>query len=309
MRLLPSGKLLRKMKTQWVMLTLSVLIIAYISLFVFLPLTQWIWAFYEYKPNYGSFAETPFIGLKYFGELLGTEGFWTAFRNTLAISVLSLTFGTFFAIAFAVMLNELPYRRFKKITQTIGYLPHFVSWVIVVNLFTNLLKVNNGTLNTFLVNAGILKEPYPFLLQGKFYWSLVTIMGIWKETGWSSIIYLSAITGIDEQLYEAAYVDGAGRLRRIWHVTLPGIRETVILLLIMSVGGVLGSGYEQALLLTNGANIEYADVIATYTIRYGLNMGRISYATAATIFQSVIGFTLVLVTNFLSKKLTDTQLF
>ncbi len=302
-------KTLDKIKKQWLLILLSLPLIVYVFIFVYSPLYQWLWAFFDYKPQYRHIFEGAYIGFQYFSELFLADGFWLALRNTLMLSVLSLSMGTLSAIVFAVLLNELRFKRLKKVTQTVAYLPHFMSWVIVVNIFTNLLKVNNGTLNDFLVNIGILKHPYPFLLQGNIYWILITIMGIWKETGWSTIIYLSAMTGIDEQLYEAAYVDGAGRLRRIWHITLPGIRETVILLLIMNVGGILGAGYEQALLMSNGANIEYADVIATYTIRYGLNMGRISYATAATIFQSGIGFMLVLFTNFLSKKMAETNLF
>lgn len=303
------GKTLDKVKKQWLLILLSIPLFVYVFIFVYSPLYQWLWAFFDYKPSYNHIFEGKFIGFQYFAELFSADGFWLALRNTLMLSVLSLSMGTFSAIGFAIILNELRFKRLKKITQTVAYLPHFMSWVVVVSIFTNLLKLNNGTFNDFLVKIGVLKAPYPFLLQGNIYWILITIMGIWKETGWSTIIYLSAMTGIDEQLYEAAYVDGAGRLRRIWHITLPGIRETVILLLIMNVGGILGSGYEQALLMSNGANIEYADVIATYTIRYGLNMGRISYATAATIFQSGIGFLLVLTTNFLSKKMAETNLF
>lgn len=304
-----TNKTLRKIRRQWLLILLSIPLIIYYFTFVYSPLYQWLWAFFDYKPSYNSIFQGSFIGFMYFEELFGADGFWLALRNTLMLAVLNLSMGMLSSIAFAVLLNELKFKRFKKVTQTVAYLPHFMSWVIVVNIFTNLLKLNNGTFNDFLVSIGILKKPYPFLLQGNIYWVLITIMGIWKETGWSTIIYLSAMTGIDEQLYEAAYVDGAGRLRRIWHITLPGIRETVILLMIMNVGGILGTGYEQALLMSNGANIEYADVIATYTIRYGLNMGRISYATAATIFQSGIGFMLVLLTNFLSKKLAETNLF
>ncbi len=301
--------MLNIIKSQWLLILLAIALCVYIFIFTFSPLYQWLWAILDYTPGNNNLGQAPFIGLKYFDELFAADGFWLALRNTLIIAVFSIVFGTVTAIIFALALNELVFTRFKKVTQTIAYLPHFISWVVVVNLFTNLLKLNNGTVNTFLVNLGLLKKPFPFLLQGSFYWPLITIMGVWKEMGWSSILYLSAMTGIDESIYEAAYVDGASRLRRIWHITLPGIRETVVLLLIMNVGGVLGAGYEQALLMSNGANIEYADVIATYTIRYGLNMNRISFATAATIFQSVIGFFLVLCANFISKKLTEIELF
>ena len=225
------------------------------------------------------------------------------------MSVLNLSLGTLSAVVFAILINELRFAKFKRVVQTVSYLPHFISWVIVASIFTNLLRIDGGVINGLLIWLGVLEKPFPFLLTGWLYWPLVTFMGIWKGTGWNAILYLSAMTGINEELYEAAYVDGAGRMRRIWHVTLPGIRETIVILLIMNTGWVLGTGFEQGLLFSNGANMAYSDVLSTYTVRYGLSMGRISFAMAAGMFQSLAGFGLVLLSNTISRKLSETSLF
>ena len=301
-------QLLSRIWDQRLMLGITIPLIIYLFVFNYLPLLFWGWAFFDYKPKIGLFG-ADFAGLKHFVDLFSGEGFWNALRNTLVMSVLNLSLGTIISVLFALMINEMRFRKYKRIVQTVSYLPHFISWVIVASIFTNLLRINGGVVNDLLLSLGIIDKPIPFLLTGSLYWPLITIMGLWKETGWSAILYLSAMTGINEELYEAAYIDGAGRLRRIWHITLPGIRETIIILLIMNTGWVLGTGFEQGLLFSNGANMAFSDVISTYTVRYGLNMGRISYATAATIFQSITGFGLVLLSNYLSRKLSDTSLF
>ena len=297
-----------KVRRQKLMLVITIPVVIYVFIFNYVPIGNWVWSFFDYKAK-GSILTANFVGLKYFGELFSSEGFWLALRNTLVMSLLNLTLGTLFAVLFALMINEMGMRRFKRVAQTISYLPHFISWVIVASIFTNLLRIDGGVINDMLLTLGIVDKPIPFLLTGALYWPLITFMGIWKETGWSAILYLSAMTGINEELYEAAYVDGAGRFRRIWHVTLPGIRETIVILLIMNTGWVLGTGFEQGVLFSNGANMAYSDVIATYTVRYGLNMGRISYAMAAGMFQSLAGFALVLISNTISRKVTETSLF
>ncbi len=302
------GALLKKIRSQKLMLVITVPVIVYVFIFSYLPISGWIWAFFDYKAKLSAF-EANFAHFKYFSELFSSEGFWLALRNTMVLSLLNLSLGTFFAVLFALIINEIRFRSFKRLAQTISYLPHFISWVIVASIFTNLLRIDGGVVNEALVGYGILEKPFPFLLTGWMYWPLVTFMGIWKETGWSAILYLSAMTGINEELYEAAYVDGAGRMRRIWHITLPGIRETIIILLIMNTGWVLGTGFEQGLLFSNGANLAYSDVVATYTVRYGLTKGRISFAMAASMFQSLAGFGLVLLSNFISRRVSETSLF
>lgn len=309
---LPSSRRLsslgQKLWQQKLLLIITVPLIVYVFVFSYVPVANWAWAFFDYKAK-TSLLNANYAGLKYFKELFSSEGFWIALRNTLVMSVLNLSLGTLCAVVFALMINELRFVAFKRVVQTISYLPHFISWVIVASIFTNLLRIDGGVVNEALMALGLIDKPFPFLLTGSIYWPLITFMGIWKETGWSAILYLSAMTGINEELYEAAYVDGAGRFRRIWHVTLPGIRETIVILLIMNTGWVLGTGFEQGLLFSNGANIAYSDVVATYTVRYGLNMGRISYAMAAGMFQSLAGFALVLLSNFISRKVSETSLF
>jgi putative aldouronate transport system permease protein len=300
--------LFRMIWNQKIMLALTIPIIIYIFIFNYLPLGWWAWAFFDYKPKIG-LLDANFAGFHYFKELFSSEGFWIALRNTLVMSLLNLSAGTLISIIFSLMINEMHFIKFKRIAQTVSYLPHFISWVVVASIFTNLFRIDGGVINDLLINLGLIEKPIHFLLTGSLYWPLITFMGIWKETGWSAILYLSAMTGINEELYEAAYVDGAGRLRKIWHVTLPGIKGTIIILLIMNAGWVLGTGFEQGLLFSNGANMAFSDVIPTYTVRYGLSMGRISFATAATIFQSLTGFGLVLSANYLSRKVSDTSLF
>lgn len=296
-----------KLKKQKFLLLITVPFIFYLFLFSYLPIFGWIWSFFDFRPGI-AITMDDFVGFKHYKELFSDDTFWLALRNTLVLSALNLILGTFFAVSFAVLLNEIKTGIFKKFTQVVSYLPHFVSWVVVAGIFINLLKLT-GTVNRLLLNTGILKVPYAFLLEGKLYWILISLLNIWKETGWSAIIYLAVMSGINFELYEAAYIDGAGRWKRIWHITLTSIRKTIIVLLVINIGWILGIGLEQNLLLGNAANFDYSEVLASYIYRYGLKSREYSFGMAASVFQSLTSFILVMGANFLSKKMNDTAVF
>ena len=286
---------------------IAIVFIAYIFVFCYLPLLGWIWSVFDYRPGRGLSLDE-FVGLKNFADLFGDSTFWLALRNTMMLSLLNIIFATLAAVAFAVLLNEIRPNAFKKITQTMSYLPHFVSWVVVAGIFINLLKLSGGV-NEMLMALGIIKEPINFLLEGKHYWTIITGIGIWKETGWAAIIYLAAMTAINPELYEAAYIDGAGRWKRIWHITLPGIRSTIIVLLIMNIGWVLNIGFEQNLLFGNAGNFKYSEVLSSYIYRYGLRSREYSFGMAASVFQSLTSFVLIMLANGLFKRFNGESVF
>lgn len=260
-------------------------------------------SFLDYRPGL-SIAQSVFVGLKHFRAFFGSPDFITVMRNTLAISGLGILFGFPAPIVLAVLFSELKLRRFKKFSQTISYLPHFVSWVVTAGFVIAFLG-NEGLVNSFLTRARIADKAIPFLTYGPYFWWMITFVNIWKTVGWSSIIYLSAIAGIDDELYSAGAVDGLGRFGMIWHITLPSIAPTMILLFVLGIGNILTAGFEQQLLLGNPQTREYYEVIDTYAYKYGIQLGRYSYATAVGMFKSFIGLGLVILTNRLSKKLFD----
>ncbi|WP_435924696.1 ABC transporter permease [Paenibacillus sp. DYY-L-2] len=271
--------------------------------FSYLPVWGWTMAFQNYKPA-KSFSDQKWVGFKNFAELFQDERFYLVLRNTLAMSGLGLVFGFIVPIFFAVFLNELRGTVFKRTVQTVSYLPHFVSWVVVGGIITKMLSTDGGIVNDLLVNLNIINEPIQFMAQGKWFWGIVTSADIWKETGWNAIIYLAAITGIDKELYEAARVDGAGRFRQIWNITLPGIRTTISVLLIMSIGHLIGIGFEKQFQLQNALVKDYSEVLDLYALNYGINIGRFSYGTAISMFTSVVSIILLLTANGIMKKTT-----
>jgi putative aldouronate transport system permease protein len=188
--------------------------------------------------------------------------------------------------------------------QTVSYLPHFVSWVVVAGIVTKMLSTDNGAVNDLLMWLGIIDEPIQFMAKGKLFWIIVTLADVWKETGWNAIIYLAAIAGIGPELYEAARVDGANRIQQMWHITLPGIRTTIIILLIMSIGHLISIGFEKQFLLGNNLVREYSQVLDLYALNYGLGMGRFSFGTAINIFNSVVSVILLFTANGIFKRVT-----
>ncbi|WP_455620240.1 ABC transporter permease [Eisenbergiella sp.] len=302
-----SKKTLKKMASQKILYIMIVPCIIYTFIFSYYPLSGWIMAFQNYKPAKG-YSGSKFVGFDQFRFLFGDIEFWRSVRNTLAMSVMNLVFGFVFAIVFALLLNEIKSVKFKRITQTVSYLPHFLSWIIVCSLVSNMLSTNDGAINNFLMGIGIIDEPILWLGKQKYFWWITTFANIWKETGWNSIIYIAAITGIDQALYEAAELDGANRFQKMWHVTLPGIKSTIIVLLIMNLGWVLNASFEVPYILGSGLLQDVSQTIDIFVLKYGMSIGNYSLATAAGIFKSVISLILVFTTNAIANKLGENSL-
>lgn len=286
---------------------MALLGVIWMIIFNYIPMYGIIIAFKRYnivKP----ISKAPWVGFQYFKEFLTDPEFYNVIKNTLGISALKLLIGFPLPIIFALLLNELTSIKFKKAVQTISYLPHFLSWVVLGGILTTWLS-DVGIINEILVKLNIIKEPVNFLAEPKYFWGIVVLSDIWKELGWSAIIYLAAIAGVDPEMYEAAIIDGAGRLQRIWYITLPAIKSTITILFILAVSGILNSNFDQILVLRNSLNASASDVIDIYVYRMGLQLGRYSYATAVGLVKSIIAFLLLLSANFVSKKLNDTSLF
>ncbi|MEO3944252.1 ABC transporter permease subunit [Gorillibacterium sp. CAU 1737] len=271
--------------------------------FNYLPLWGWTMAFQKYKAGKSFFDQT-WVGLQYFRELFQDEQFYQALRNTLGMSFMGLIAGFTVPILFAILLNELRIQILKRFVQTISYLPHFVSWVVAAGIVTKMLSTENGAVNDLLLALHLIDEPIQFMAKGHLFWGIVTASDVWKETGWNAIIYLAAIAGIGPDLYEAARVDGASRLQQVWHITLPGIRSTIIILLIMSIGHLTSIGFEKQFLLGNNLVRDYSQTLDLYALNYGLGLGRFSFGTAINIFNSVVSVILLFTANGIFKKIT-----
>ena len=241
------------------------------------------------------------MGFKHFSRLFGSYYFGNILGNTLKISLLKLLYGFPAPILLALLLNEVRQEKFKKVVQTISYLPHFLSMVVISGLLSMLLSTDGGPINKLLILVG--KNPIYFLGDPRYFVGVLVVSHVWQSVGWGSIIYLSAITGIDPQLYEAAMIDGAGRLRQVFHVTLPGIASVVSIMLIMTVGGIMNAGFEQIFSLYSPVVYSVADIIDTFVYREGIRELNYSYATAVGMFKSVVAMILVIATNFISHKL------
>ncbi|MBS4219160.1 sugar ABC transporter permease [Bacillus sp. FJAT-49711] len=275
--------------------------------FSFIPMFGLIIAFQDYSPLTG-FLDSEFVGIENFKAFFGDRDFYNVLTNTLGISLLKLLIGFPLEIILAILINELRLGIFKKFTQTISYLPHFLSWVILGGMIISWLS-SSGIVNSLLLSLHLTSEPIAFLTNPNGYWWVATISDIWKEVGWGTILYLAAMSGIDPSLYEAAKVDGAKKLKRIWHITLPGISYIIVLMFVLRVGSVLGSNLEQALVLQNSSNMSKSEVLDLYVYHLGLTQGDFSFATAVGIFSSVISVILLLLANFLTKKINDSSIF
>ena len=284
---------------------LMIPIVVYLILFCYKPMYGLIIAFKNYKPALG-FAGSKWVGLKYFKKFFGDYYFFRILRNTFLISLYSILWSFPAPILLALMLNELHNERFKHTVQTVTYIPHFISMVVICSIIRQFC-LSDGVFNDIIAFFG--GQRTALLQKPGYFRTIYVASGIWQEIGWSSIIYLAALTGIDPQLYEAAEIDGANRLRQTWHITLPGIMPTIIMLLILRMGSILGVGYEKILLLYNETIYETADVISTYVYRKGLIEANFSYSTAVGLFNSVINVIFLVVTNLISKKVTDIGLF
>jgi len=292
--------------SQWQLVLMSVPMFLYVLFFNYYPMYFWVTAFQDFKPGLGV-LKSPWVGLQNFEWLFNRPDFINSIRNTLAMSVINLVFSTVSAILLAVLLNEVRNRKFKRTVQTVTYLPHFLSMVIVVGMAQNIFA-SNGTINEALQGIGLVKEPVWFLGEGKYFWWLVGVINVWKEVGWGTIIYISAMTAIDPCLYEAAAIDGAGRFQRILHVTLPGIKSTFVILLIMNIGHLMEAGFEIQYLLGNSVVIDWSETIDIFVLKYGISKQQYGVATAAGMFKSIVAIILLLLANFTAKKLDEDTL-
>ncbi|MGI8384297.1 ABC transporter permease [Robertmurraya sp. P23] len=273
--------------------------VLYFLIFKYLPMAGLIIAFQDYQPYLGIFG-SPWVGFKHFIRLFTEPTFFMLLRNTLILFALNLIIFFPLPIIVALMLNEVRNKYFKAGIQTIIYIPHFMSWVIIVSISFIFLNVDGGIINEFLALIGL--EKISFLTSPDWTRTVYISQIIWKELGWSTIIYLAAITAVDTQLYEAAEMDGAGRLRKTWHVTLPAIRSVIITLLILKIGSTLDLGFEHMYLLLNSLNRSVAEIFDTYIYTAGLKNGQLSFSTAVGLFKGIVGLILVILSNKLAKK-------
>lgn len=280
--------------------------ILYFIVFKYSPMWMLVIAFQNYNPFVG-IAGSKWVGLKHFIDLLNDSNFYLMLRNTLAINFLNLIFYFPLPIILALILNEIRHEKFKKINQTIIYFPHFLSWVIIASMTFFLLSVDVGVINKF--RASIYQPTISFLSNPKLFWLILTVQSIWKEAGWGTIIFLAAIATVDMDQYEAATIDGAGRFKRIWYITLPAIAPTIITLLLLKLGTIVNVGFEQVLLMANPLVNNVAEVFDTYAYRLGILQGNISFGTAVNVFKGVVGFAFVWVSNFVVKKLGHEGLY
>ena len=304
---IPKAELKKILKRQWVLITWSVFYFAFGILFCYVPLVGWLMAFQNYKPKDG-LLHSQWIGFAKFKGLFSDATYLGVIRNTLAMGVINLIATTVMAILFAILLNEIRGQRKKKVVQTISYLPHFLSWIIVAGILHDALS-GAGIVNELLLKFHLVPQAVNFFAHEKFFWPIVAFANVWKETGWNAIIYLAAITAIDPSLYEAAAIDGAGRLDKIRYVTLPGIKSTIIILLIMNVGNVLNVGFEIQYLLGNGLVQRVSQTIDIYVLKWGISQMDYSLGTAAGIFKSAVSIVLILICNAVAKHQGEERLF
>lgn len=286
------------LKRDWQLYVLLTIPMAFVIIFKFLPMLGLSIAFLDYKPIRG-FQGSEFIGLDVFKKIFSSKDFYLALKNTLVLNILDLLVGFPAPIIIAILLNEIYCKWFKKVTQTVLYLPHFLSWVIIAGLAYQLFSPVSGYVNVLITRMG--GEVIPFLTEEVNWVISYVLIGVWQGMGWGTIIYLAAITGIDAELYEAATVDGAGRWRKIWYITLPCLKSTIIVMLIMSLGRIMGSSLERPFTLSNPMVTGVSDVISTYVYRVGLQQNQYNIATAVGLFQSVVGVVLVFIADKTAK--------
>ena len=280
-------------------------VIIFYVLFSYKPMYGALIAFKDYRPALG-FSGSPWVGVENFSRFFNGIYFGRLVKNTILLSFFNLLFGFPAPIILALMLNEVRNEKFKSFVQTITYLPHFISLVVVAGIITTFC-MSTGLINNIIVLFG--GKASPLLQNPKYYRTIYIVSGIWQQVGWGSIIYLSALAGVDSQLYEAAAIDGAGKWKQMIHVTLPGIAPTIVIMLLMRIGQLMSMGYEKTILLYNPSTYEVADIISSYVYRVGLLEHDWSYSAAIGLFNSVINLVLIVMANTVSKKLTETSLW
>ena len=295
----------KALRRDWQLYALALLPVIFLLIFRYIPMLGNVIAFRRFRPGGSIFGEE-WVGLRYVQMFINDPAFWQVFANTVILGGLTLLITFPLPIILALLLNEVRKRSFKRIVQSISYLPHFLSVVIVVGMVMQLLSLQ-GTVNQVITAMG--GEAIPFLQRPEWFRTIYVGSEVWQTVGWGTILYLAALTTIDESLYEAARIDGANRLQQVWHVTLPGIRPTMITLLILNIGAFLNVGFEKVLLLYNPLTYSTADVISTYLYRVGLVSNNLSYAAAIGLFQALIGLVMVLGANYLSRRMVGTSLW
>ena len=299
----------RKTKMNWlardwrlyVMLALPVI---WYILFCYKPMTGILIAFQKYNIFKGIWG-SKWVGWKNFEFVMGMRDFPIALGNTLLLNFMGLLFGFPVPIILAIMLNEIRSKGVKRVSQTMMYLPHFLSWIIIGGMVLEIFAPTTGVVNATLLKFGIIEKNIPFLTDGRSWQLTYTLVGVWQSMGWGTILYLSAISGINMELFEAAKIDGANKMQQIWHVTLPGIRSTIVVLLIMNVGQMMNIGFDRPYIMGNTLVQDYCDVLSTFVYRMGITNAKFERATAIGLFQSVVGLIMISTANFITKRLGE----
>lgn len=303
----PKVSIRKRLVKYWPLYLMLVPALIYYWLICYVPMGGVVLAFKDYSFKKGIWG-SPWIGLQYFRTFFSSYDCGRLIRNTLAVGAIKCILEFPFPIILALLLNEVRNLKFKKVSQTITYLPHFLSSVIIVTMLQRLLAPNIGILNQLITSLGGDGSTF-YLMDAKYFYRILFGMDLWRGLGWDSIIYLAAISSVDMELYEAAEMDGCGKLKRMWHITLPSIRGTIGLLFIMGVGGILSSGVDQIYLLRTPGNMSLADTLDIYVLRIGLLNGQYGYATAIGLIQGLVGLCMVLICNKISRKVTEVSLW
>lgn len=307
-KLTKRSKLMKRISRYWIVYLMLLPGFLLTALLSYGPMAGLYMAVSYYRVGMPLF-EAPFAGLTFFRDVIRDSAIMlTVLRNTLAMNILSILAGTVTSLMFAIMLNEVSSRRMKKVIQSVSFMPFFLSWVIVYNILQVFLQGGTGLVNVFLMQRGIIDEGIMFLSDPRFSWGLVVFSNVWRFLGYNAVIYLASIAGIDTGMYEAANIDGADRLHRIWYITLPALIPTVLILLIMNFGWVFNSNFDQFYLFTNAMNRPTMEVFDMYIFRFGLRQLNFSYATAVGILRSVAGFIMLIIVNQISKRLEGSSI-
>jgi len=293
----PWGKTLKAYYPLYLLLLPGLL---YLFIFNYIPMGGIIIAFQDFRVTRG-FWDSEWVGLTHFRHLFNSPMFFTVLRNSIVLSLLRMVWGFPMPIILALMMNEIMMRKYKRFVQTVLYLPHFISWVIVFGIVQNFLSPSTGIINMLVIQSG--NPPIHFLTNPDLFRPLIVSTDIWKNAGWGTIIYMAAISGIDNEMYEAAIIDGASRLQRILYVTIPSISGTIVVMLVLRLGGIMANGFEQLFLFQNALTLSVGEVFETYTYRVGLLEGRFSFASAVGIFNSVVAVIMIFTTNFIARKI------
>lgn len=287
-------------KRDWRLYAMLAVPIIWYLLFCYKPMVGLIIAFQKFNIFKG-IAGSKFVGLENFKFVFGMRDFGIALRNTLWLNTLDLVFGFPAPIILAILLNEMRMMKWKKFSQTLLYLPHFLSWVIIGGMVLQIFAPTTGAINATLMKLGLIDSNIPFLTNGAWWTFTYVLVGVWQGMGWGTILYLAAITGLDASLFEAAEVDGANKLQRIWHITLPGIRSTIVVLLVLNIGRMMNIGFDRPFIIGNTLVKDTCDVISTFVYRAGIQNNQFARATAIGLFQSVVGVVLITIANTISR--------